>query len=153
MQVRKVIVGSVMMGALSAAGMGLAGTASATTPSYHPPKVTYSYQSTTVKKTVVVKDNQQVGNGNTQQTASGNAGAINNPQVGFGTNVGLQVPLNVPVLSGNAGGSNTKGGESEAGAGQSSKLSQDATGNYSNNSTSVNTAAQNGNFSKVEIGN
>jgi hypothetical protein len=147
MQVRKVIVGSVMMGALSAAGMGLAGTASATTPSYHPPKVTYSYQSTTVKKTVVVKDNQQVGNGNTQQTASGNAGAINNPQIGFGTNVGLQVPVNANT-GGNLGSplSSTK-------ADQDAKQRQEATGNYSNNSTSVNTAAENGNFSKVEIGN
>lgn len=149
MQVRKVIVGSVMMGAISAAGLGLAGTAGATTqPSYHPPKVTYSYQSTTVKKTVVVKDNQQVGNGNTQQTASGNAGAISNPQVGLGLNNQQQVPLNV-------NGANVATGpfSSAKSGSQYAKQYQDATGNYSNNSTSVNTAAENGNFSKVEIGN
>ena len=135
MQVRKVLIGSVMMGAVASAGLGLAGTASA---DYHKPSVTYSYQ--TSKKTVVVKDNQQVGNGNTQQTASGNAGAISNPQLGIGVNVGLQVPVSLNVAAQKGVGN------------QDPSLTQKAGTNSSYNSTSVNTSAENGNHSSVSIG-
>jgi hypothetical protein len=144
MQVRKVVIGSVMMGAIAASGLGLAGTASA---DYKKPTVTYSWQSNKTK-TTTVSNSGQLGNGNTQQSASGNAGAISNPQVGFGTNVGLQLPVSL------TGANVATGTRSDAdGGSQYAKQYQSATGNVSNNSTSVNTSAENGNFSSVSIGN
>ena len=164
MEIRKVMTGGVMIAALGAAGLGLAGTASADyngSGHYKAPKVTYSTQKTvTVTKTsstTVSNTTGNFGNGNSQQSATGNAGAINNPQVGFGTNVGLQVPTN--TNNGASTGGAVTGPVKKAGvdtsaaslADQRAKQRQSATANESYNSTSVNTAAENGNFSKVEI--
>jgi hypothetical protein len=142
MQVRKVAASAVLGVGVSA--LALAGAGAASANPYHkpptPPKVTIQAQK------VVVRDNGQVGNGNVSQTASGNAGAISNPQVGFGTNVGLQVPLNVGLNAANGPLS------SNTGADQTAKQRQSATGNDSYNSTSVNNAEGNGNHSDTSIG-
>jgi hypothetical protein len=136
MEIRKAMTGAVMIGAIGAAGLGLAGTASASPYKYTPkPKTTYSYQS------VVVRDNGQVGNGNTTQSATGSSGAISNPQIGVGLNVGAQIPLSLNVLAQKGVGN------------QDPSLSQTGASNTSSNSTSVNTSAENGNHSTVNIGN
>lgn len=140
MGIQKIAVSAVMLGAMGAAGLGLAGSASASPFHYTPPKPpTIKVQA---QKTVV-RDNGQVGNGNTQQTASGNAGAISNPQLGVAANVGLQVPLQVGanVLTSRTGG-----------ADQDATQRQSATGNVSNNSTVVNNSTDNGNHSSTSIG-
>lgn len=172
MEIRKAVTGGVMIAALSAAGLGLAGTASAGYGHYTPPKPpVVSHQKTvTVTKTSstsVSNTTGQIGNGNTQQTASGNAGAISNPQVGVAASVPVSVQVPFSTGSAGAGGSTTagdqtakKGGEVEnkAGSGGNNKLSahQDvvsvAKANESNNSTKVNNANGNGNFSSVNIG-
>jgi hypothetical protein len=142
MQVRKAVAGAVLGVGASALALTGSGVASADYGHYtppKPPKVTIQAQKT------VVKNNGQVGNGNVQQTASGNAGQINNPQVGFGTNVGLQVPLSV-----NLNGFNSKG--SDTTQGQTATQKQRATGNESYNSTQVNNANGNGNHSETNIG-
>jgi hypothetical protein len=165
MQVRKVVVSSVMMGALSAAGLGFAGAASASP--YHPqpkPPVVSHQKTVTVTKTTTVTGNTNVGNGNNANSASGNAGQINNPQVGFGTNLGVQLPVN--ASTGNPGSVTSTAGTVKKSWGSSADSNvgteagnqkaiqdQSATGNSSYNESHVNTSVGNGNGSSVNIGN
>lgn len=152
MQVRKIVVSTVMMGAFGAAGLGLAGTASATgSCHYNCPKPSSQTTTVTKTKTTTVQNNGQVGNGNTQQTASNNAGQINNPQIGLGTNLGLQVPINAGVGLAGATGRRSDADATGVDAGNV-KQSQSATGNVSDNTTKVNNANGNGNDSSVSIG-
>ena len=141
MEIRKIAVGAAMIGALSVGGLGLAGTASAGTDCrYNCPKPA----SQTTKTSTVNVDRSQLGNGNVRQNAGMGAGGISNPQVGLGTNLGVQVPVNV-----NGGVSNQR--PVHANADQAAKQRQAATGNVSNNSTSVNAALDNGRNAKAHI--
>jgi hypothetical protein len=163
MEIRKAVTGAVLAGALGAAGLGLSTGVASATCYYGCTDVTKNVQKTvTVSRTATttVSSNGQVGNGNTTQSATGNAGAISNPQLGLAVSmpVTTQNPVNTPSNSGNAtSGSAYKFSFSKAQGGASGQVAKQdvvsvAKANASTNSTSVNTSADNGNYSSVNIG-
>ncbi len=167
MSIRKYVAGAALAGALGVGALGLAGTASAGTGDCRycpkPPVVSHT-KTVTVTKTVNNTNSGQQGNGITNQTASGNAGAIVAPQIGLGAialPIGLQIPIN-PNIGAATGGAVSDvrkagvktGAETEAEQTAKQRQYASATNNVGGaNYTQVNNSTDNGNHSSVSIGN